>query len=105
MWQHKIRKTLPFQPFDCANFCHIYFECYGFPVFFNRKLQVLTRRLLSSGLAGFSSGVARLATEEINCSRIVFEQNIILIIPGLSAASKVDSRPRALVVLVMVVGF
>ena len=28
-----------------------------------KKLQVLTRRFLSSGLAGFSSGVARLATE------------------------------------------
>ena len=76
---------------------------------FNRKLQVLTRRLLSSGLAGFSSGVARLATKEFNFddifSRTIPEQNIILIIPGLSAASKVDSRPRALVVLVMVVGF
>jgi hypothetical protein len=46
----------------------------------------LCRRFLSSGLAGFSSGVARLAT-------------------GVSAAWKVDSRPRALVVLVIVEGF
>ena len=68
------------------------------------KLQVLTRRLLSSGLAGFSSGVARLATRKIMPDDCSFIESI-LILPGLSADWKVDSRPRALVVVVMVEGF